>query len=489
MLFNSYEFLFIFLPLALAGFFILNKLKLPLASRLYLLGASLFFYSYWNPCYIFLILLSIVVNYTVCQGLWRGQKNKKILSAGIIFNVLLLGTFKYTDMFIETVNLFTGAGYSLLNIVLPLAISFFTFQQIACLVDAYRGNTKPCTFYDYALFVSFFPQLIAGPIVHYGEMIPQLQRLRTFVFNPSNISIGLSFLFMGLFKKTIMADGIAVYVSPVFEQASAYGHSLTLLEAWGGALAFTFQIYFDFSGYSDIAIGLARLFNIKIPVNFNSPYKSLSFQEFWSRWHITLSRFLTTYLYIPLGGNRVRIPRQLLNVMITMLLAGLWHGAGWTYVCWGGMMGGLILINRLWKKVARPLPVAAAWFLTFFTLIFTMAMFRAPDFNTAIEVYKGMIGINGIALSENLFAKWGFLGQLLADHGVVFTNMKPFWKRNDEIKYLLFCLFFVTALPNSQEIIKRYFKPDWIWAILTAIVAVFGVLGLSRVSEFIYFRF
>nr|WP_181448009.1 MBOAT family protein [Dissulfurirhabdus thermomarina] len=477
------------MPAVLAGYFLLGRLRLTLAARLYLLAASLFFYAYWNPVYLVLILSSILVNYLVCLGFWRGVgRRKALLVAGLVFNLGLLGVFKYTDMAIGTANGLFGLHLPLQHLTLPLAISFFTFQQIAAVVDTYRGTTRPCALHDYALFVSFFPQLIAGPIVHYTEMVPQFRRLRAFVFSNRNVAIGAGFFLMGLFKKAIIADGIAAYVGPVFG-ALSYDHLPSFIEAWGGTLAYTFQVYFDFSGYTDMAIGLGRMFNIRLPLNFDSPYKSRSIREFWRRWHITLSRFLRDYLYIPLGGSRCSFPRRLFNVMATMLLGGLWHGANWTLVLWGAFHGAMLWIQLLWSKLHRPLPGPVAWAVTFTGLAFSMVLVRAPDLATTMAVWKGMLGFNGFALPLKLLHKWGPVAAWLADHGVTFTTLAPYWRRSKEIQHLAACLVLVLAFPNSQEIFARYFRPSRLWAFAYAACAVVGILALTKVSEFLYFRF
>ncbi|MDQ6977412.1 MAG: MBOAT family O-acyltransferase, partial [Ghiorsea sp.] len=302
MLFNSYEFIFIFLPITFAVYFYLNKMRLTEASKVFLVFSSLFFYSFWNIAYLPIILASMLFNYIVGSILSRqgnvGLFNKSVLAFGIISNVTLLAYFKYSDFFIENFNLLSGTKIELLNLALPLAISFFTFQQIAYLVDSYRHETKEYDFLNYAVFVTFFPQLIAGPIVHHKEMMPQFAYNRSKVINYKNITLGLFIFSIGLFKKVVIADTFATWANAGFDVAT----SLNFIEAWTTSLSYTFQLYFDFSGYTDMAIGLALLFNIRLPINFNSPYKATNIQDFWRRWHITLSRFLKDYVYIPLGG-------------------------------------------------------------------------------------------------------------------------------------------------------------------------------------------
>ncbi|TVT47942.1 MAG: MBOAT family protein, partial [Sedimenticola thiotaurini] len=306
MLFNSYYFIFLFLPIVLAVYFLLLR-KDTEYPIVWLVFASLFFYGWWNPVYLFLIIASMVINYALGWSLSDGSgmtpiNRKRILVFGIALNLSALGYYKYAGFFIENIKTLITNDFSFEEILLPLAISFFTFQQIAYLVDAYRGITKEYRFIHYALFVTFFPQLIAGPIVHHKEMLPQFLRVTSFKKNIENFSIGITIFTIGLFKKSVLADNVAQYSTPVFD-AAATGDSLSFFVAWGGAMAYTMQLYFDFSGYSDMAIGGARLFGIKLPLNFHSPYKATTIVEFWRRWHMTLSRFLRDYLYIPLGGN------------------------------------------------------------------------------------------------------------------------------------------------------------------------------------------
>jgi len=357
-LFNSHEFIFVFVPVALAGFFLIARLGARLAAA-WLCLASLFFYGWWNPRYVALLVASTALNYVVGRAIGfrvahgRAREARRILIGGIAIDLVVLGYFKYAGFFVQTANdvLHTDV---VVSIVLPLGISFFTFTQISFLVDAYRGRVPRYDPVHYALFVTYFPHLIAGPILHHGEMIPQFERPSTYRFAYENISVGLTIFFIGLFKKVVLADGIGAQVAPIFD-APAAGVQLTFLEAWVGALCFAFQLYFDFSGYSDMAIGVSRLFGITLPLNFHSPYKAANIREFWRRWHMTLSRFLRDYLYIPLGGSRVAVPRRYVNIMITMLLGGLWHGAGWTFVVWGGLHGIYLVVNHAWQALRRRL--------------------------------------------------------------------------------------------------------------------------------------
>jgi D-alanyl-lipoteichoic acid acyltransferase DltB (MBOAT superfamily) len=335
MLFNSAEFLFFFLPLLLFAFFRLGRHNRRLAA-FWLTAGSLFFYGWWNPAYLGLLLSSIVFNYLVGYTIARGDdigssRRKRLLALGITVDLALLGYYKYANFFVDSVNAAFGTNYAILEIVLPLGISFFTFTQIAFLVDAARGEAKEFDFVHYSLFVTYFPHLIAGPVLHHKEMMPQFGQASTYRFSHEHLTVGLTVFAIGLFKKVVLADGVAPFASSVFAAAER-GEVLGLFQAWGGTLAYSLQLYFDFSGYSDMAIGLSYMIGVRLPINFNSPYKSVNIADFWRRWHMTLSRFLRDYLYIPLGGNRKGSVRRYVNLMTTMLLGGLWHGAGWTFV-------------------------------------------------------------------------------------------------------------------------------------------------------------
>src|ERR1700751_717019 len=380
MLFSSYTFLFQFLPATVLAFAAARRHS-PRAGILVLTAASLFFYGAWRPVYMLLLIASVAANFSLGLLMQDPLRRRAVGLVGVALNLALLCYFKYTNFIFDSVNVLTGVPLPFVNIVLPLGISFFTFQQIAYLVDVMRGARVERDIVSYLLFVSFFPHLIAGPLVHHAEMIPQFKRGRT---GRSAVlaARGLAIFAAGLFKKVVIADNLAQFVSPVFAHLDA-GGSVTTSWAWLATLSYTLQIYFDFSGYSDMAIGLALLFGIRLPVNFRSPYKACSIIDFWRRWHITLSRFLRDYLYIPLGGNRAGNLRRYINVMITMLLGGLWHGANWTFLAWGAVHGGCLVANQLWRgarikmpglnvaltRVPRPLRVAAAWGATFCFLL------------------------------------------------------------------------------------------------------------------------
>src|SRR6516225_4328018 len=346
MLFSSYTFLFQFLPATILAFLAARRHS-PRAGILVLAGASLFFYGAWKPVYLLLLIASVAMNFSLGLGMEDAQRRPVIGAFGVALNLLVLCYFKYTGFILGTISTVSGIPLRFSDIVLPLGISFFTFQQIAYLVDIMRGAKVERDIVSYTLFVCFFPHLIAGPLVHHAEMIPQFKRSRI-GRSGALAARGLAIFAAGLFKKVVIADNLAQFASPAFAHLDA-GGSITTSWAWLAILAYTLQIYFDFSGYSDMAIGLALLFGIRLPVNFRSPYKAFSIIEFWRRWHITLSRFLRDYLYIPLGGNRFGVGRRYLNLMLTMLLGGLWHGAGWTFLIWGGLHGLYLVVNHQWR--------------------------------------------------------------------------------------------------------------------------------------------
>lgn len=518
MLFNSYPFIFLFLPLSLWLFFRLGRTSHRNAA-IWLALVSLFFYAWWNPPYVGLLLLSIVFNYTIGLTLTRSSthpaatRRKWLMLSGVGANLALLGYYKYSGFLQSITADFPGLEQS---IMLPLGISFFTFTQIAFLVDAYRGQAREASFAHYTLFVSYFPHLIAGPILHHKEMMPQFGEARTYRFSHENIAIGLTIFAIGLFKKTVLADGIAPYATPLFT-AAGQGTAVTLLDAWGGTLAYTLQLYFDFSGYSDMAIGLSRMFGIRLPLNFHSPYKAANIIEFWRRWHITLSRFLRDYLYIPLGGNRKGKARRYLNLMLTMLLGGLWHGAGWTFIVWGGLHGLYLVINHAWRGARSVMgwgqPHLSGWRhafsvgLTFIAVAVAWVCFRSPTLDAAWVILQGMMGLNGVALPASWQGKLGSLGQWLAAQGVVFGNTGIF-RGKVELFWIAVLLAIVWTLPNTQQFMARFkpvlqaftphppataqrlqWQPGWRWAIMAGLILAAALLNISQTSEFLYFQF
>jgi alginate O-acetyltransferase complex protein AlgI len=511
MLFNSYSFIFLFLPVTLLGFHLAGKRGFHRIAVSWLIGASLFFYGWWNPIYLWLIVGSVLVNYLTGVSL-AGKPRKPVLVAGIFANLSLLGYFKYANFFLDNINSLTGSNIVLNEVALPLAISFFTFQQIAYLVDVYREETRENNFLHYCLFVTFFPQLIAGPIVHHKEMLPQFARDVFHRIRAKHLAVGLSIFLVGLFKKVVFADGIALNASPVFEAAER-GIALTFFEAWGGSLAYTFQLYFDFSGYSDMAIGSARMFGIYLPINFNSPYKATSIIDFWKRWHITLSRFLRDYLYIPLGGNRKGKIRLFINLMVTALIGGLWHGAGWTFVLWGGLQGIYLVINHNWQKISKTnrklkLNSLFAWAVTMLAIVVSWVPFRAASLDGAIKVYEGMLGMNGISLPGVFKPIIEPIRAIFPDISVVAEGFNSFGSAYG-LAALFILLIVVLFSPNTMEWMQLYkpalgfehfedkdakmgwlmWKPNIVWAILVGFIAVYALLQMSNPSEFLYFAF
>ncbi|MGB5961676.1 MAG: MBOAT family protein [Coleofasciculaceae cyanobacterium] len=412
MLFNSWQFVFLFLPITVFVFFKIGSKNNQVAIA-WLIAASLFFYSWWNPAYLGLLIFSIIFNYrigkAINQPIHPSITPKIILTFGVAVNLFLIGYFKYANFFASNVNQVLGTNIYLNKLVLPLAISFFTFEQIAYLVDVYKGEAKADSFLTYSLFVSFFPRLIAGPIIRYQDVMPQFADRSIYKFNIENLAIGITIFLIGLGKKVLIADQIANYGDLVFDTA-ALGLPLTFYEAWSGAVIYSLQLYFDFSGYSDMAIGIARIFGSKIPLNFDSPYKAVNIIDFWRRWHITLSNFLRDYLYIPLGGNRQGKAKRNVNLLITMLLGGLWHGAGWTFIIWGGLHGLYLIINHQWRSLRKllghDLKKSYWWtrilscFLTFIAVVIAWVFFRAENINVALAILETMSGSKGISLAS-----------------------------------------------------------------------------------------
>ncbi len=466
MLFNSYVYIFAFLPIVFFTYFYLVKREWLLASKALLVLSSLFFYAWWNIKYLPLILVSMFVNYAIGTTLSNNKikrHNRKLLIAGIVFNVGLLGYFKYADFFIKNINFIANANIPLLHLALPLAISFFTFQQIAYLVDSYKGETKEYDLLNYMVFVSFFPQLIAGPIVHHKEMMPQFADRENKRLIYKNITAGLFVFAIGLFKKAVIADTLSPYVALGFDS----GVNLSFFEAWSVILSYAMQLYYDFSGYTDMAIGSALLFNIKLPINFNSPYKALNIQDFWRRWHITLSRFLRDYIYIPLGGNRKGRFRTYYNLFVTFLIGGIWHGAGWTFVFWGFLHGIGMVIHRFFKELGYSMNKYLAWFITFVFVNITWVFFRAKEWDDAIRLLKGMFGFYGFKLPQ-----------------INYFNVENY----PALFVLIISTFAALFLKNSMQMWQEL-KPGFKTALVGGGVFAFSSMFLTRVSEFLYFNF
>jgi D-alanyl-lipoteichoic acid acyltransferase DltB (MBOAT superfamily) len=476
MLFNSFEFIFIFLPVSFFVYFYLNHKRLTIASRAWLVFSSLFFYGWWNIAYLPLILVSILFNYTITNTMAEYDENKKnyfskrsLLKIALVFNIGFLGYFKYMDFFIENINMVFDSDIGLLYLALPLAISFFTLQQIAFVVDSYEGLVKEKSFLDYTVFVTFFPQLIAGPIVHHKEMMPQFANIRNKVKRYKNISLGLLIFSIGLFKKVVIADTFAIWASYGFDTAT----TLNVFEAWATSLSYAFQLYFDFSGYTDMAIGAALLFNIKIPINFNSPYKALSIIDFWQRWHISLSNFIGTYVYTPIirSFNKLNFHKAMFATILTFIIVGLWHGASWMFVIFGTLHGIALTINHYWKRTKFKINNVIAWFITFNFVNLTMVIFRAKEWDDVEKVLSGMLGMNGISSIKTL---------------IEFGPIDKFSLMNIIMVFLIaFVGFF---MGNSTSITYQAMQNKIKYIYISALLLI-STLHLNRVSEFIYFNF
>lgn len=503
MLFNSPIFIFVFLPLTALTCFAIRAYLGRNASLGFLVLASLFFYGWWNPIYLPLLIGLTIFNFLTARAITAermkpGGGYATLLTVfGVTVDLASLGFFKYTDFLIGTSNAVIGTEFPLQHIILPLAISFFTFQKIAYLTDARAGKVESHNFLEFSFFVMFFPQLIAGPIVHHKEIFPQTKNTRAFSFDRMNVAIGLTIFLIGLFKKVVLADNAAPVATAVFNSA-ANGNEIGFFDAWEGLFAYTFQLYFDFSGYSDMAIGAARIFGMKLPLNFHSPYQAVSISDFWRRWHMTLSRFLRDYLYIGLGGNRRGSFRRYLNLFLTMALGGLWHGAAWTFVLWGAAHGLMLVVNHGWdalhkKKINTWWSRGVARSFTFLCVMLSFVLFRAADLDAALAIYRGLFNLPGSDLP---------VARLMAD-----------------LAWLTFWMTIVWFWPNTQQWLAKVrpaFNYAWtnrredslllpidgtrfanlaLWrpsprvALFMGFAAAASFLSLQRISEFLYFQF
>lgn len=512
MLFNSVEFLFVFLPLTLFLFhFVHTKISVLAAIRV-LVAASLFFYGWWQPVYLTLLLVSILLNFYLAKLIYH-YSSKSLTILAVSLNLSSIIYFKYANFVVDNLELLTDQGWQLDKVLLPLAISFFTFQQIAYVVDVYRKGEIENNLMNYMLFVTFFPQLIAGPIVHHSSMMPQFSNPDRLGIRSANIAVGVSIFAIGFFKKTVLADGAAQYANPVFQAVDAGTLQPSFLEAWGGALAYTSQLYFDFSGYSDMAIGLGLLFGISLPLNFNSPYKALSITDFWRRWHMTLSQFLRDYLYIALGGNRLGKFRRYVNLFLTMLLGGLWHGAGWNFLIWGALHGFYLVVNHSFSAISPGirwhLPVKLSkflsWLLTFIAIVVGWVFFRATTVDGAFAMLAGMAGFNGISLPAGILAQLHFASPFLDWFGVTSSIgggavLVKTWAWSIALIVLAVAapnvhdLFYNWLAPESRsnktDTVSRWqWQPRRSWAVFLAFLLVMGISTLGQVSEFLYFNF
>jgi alginate O-acetyltransferase complex protein AlgI len=534
MLFNSYGFIFVFLPATLVCFFAIGIVSRTWALR-WIILVSLFFYAWWRPFNVVLIAPSILINFAIARIIQRLGKDERLsllfLILGLLFNIAFLGYFKYNDFGRSAVNDIFGTNLILTHVILPLGISFITFQKIAFLIDVHSKRVSEFTLQDYCIFVLFFPQLIAGPIVHYREMMPQFHNA-TCRFNKSDFAVGLTLLFFGLFKKVVLADNMAPFVSPIYEQAAA-GNQISLFLAWAAAVGFTLQLYFDFSGYTDMALGAARFFGIRLPQNFDSPLQASNVIDFWLRWHMTLTRFLTAYIYNPLvlwlTRRRLARSRSLLSgrnttigafgylimfpLLLTMLVSGIWHGAGYGFIVWGFIHGFYLTINHAWRLVGPPLwPSRSSYdrfmkpvgfLVTFVSVSAAMVFFRSSTITSAADLIRGMIGLNGVTLPH-----LGSIRSWLS--GIEAASLSTGDKDFIMMAIWIFVLMFVAvACPNTLQILARFepalgvkarptgflgeqrfeWNPSISWAIGVAIVAAAGILSLGGPSEFLYWQF
>jgi alginate O-acetyltransferase complex protein AlgI len=536
MLFNSYQFLFAFLPVTFLGFCLLGRISRGAAMN-WLIVASLIFYALWRPFNVVLIAPSIIINYLVARDLLRlhnaGRQRAAfvLLACGVLFNVAFLSYFKYTDFMLGAANDLFGTHFAVLQIALPLAISFIIFQKIAFLVDVYGGRVDSFTVREYCLFVLFFPQLIAGPIVHFREVMPQY-RTATWRFDADDTSVALTLFIFGLFKKAVLADGLATLVSPLYEQA-AHGSALSLVPAWLAAVGFALQIYFDFSGYTDMAIGLGRLFGIRLPANFDSPFKAGSIIDYWLHWNMTLTRFLTAYVYNPLvlaiarrraaSGKRGLDRRAptfatyanmiVFPTMVTMLVSGLWHGAGYTFVLWGLIHGAYLSINHGWrllrpewlKSSTRFLHTrqAASVAITFVSVAAAMVVFRAPTVKAAGSILAGMVGTHGLAMPVHLIQDLGPLRRLFP--GALSANVLAVVWVAGLVGVVLLCPNTLQLLSGREPALGMYkgadlgektgtvaalrWQPRLAWAVATSVLAGAAIAQLSGGGEFLYWQF
>ena len=478
MLFNSYIF-FLFFFVVFLGYRLLVRFNWIQQSRIWLILASLYFYSYFKLSYLPILIFSILANYAICRQIQEKTDltAKKCLTAiGCLLNIGILVYFKYTGFLFMNLNLLFNTNWHMETFVLPLGISFYTFQQLSFLIDCCRGDRTRYTLTDYALFVTFFPQLIAGPIVLPGEMLPQFQDPERLKLNWENLNSGLYLFACGLAKKCFLADSLAMIANVGFDTATP----LTVSEGWLVSFAFTMQLYFDFSGYCDMAMGIGKFFNIDLPVNFNSPYRAGDFQDFWRRWHITLGRFMMNYLYLPLGGNRRGQFRTLVNLLIVFLVSGLWHGAGWLFLIWGGLHGAGILVHRVWRQIMDKycrhwkIPYIPAMIMTFFFVNIFWLFFRSKSLTCAWNVFSSMFALSGPFDLSDEFKK----------------ALRLFDFSRDMLLGILGCSIAIAfLLPNTVVCGQWLKKHPVIRAVLTVVFFLAGFFCISRMSPFLYFNF
>lgn len=518
MLFISAAFIFLFLPVAVSGFYIIQRRFGRTFALAWLTAASFTFYATWNPRDLPILLGLIAANFVLGGVIAKseGRSRKYWLVAALAFNLLVLGYFKYATFFADNIAQLFGWPLSTgsRTASLPLGISFIAFQKIAYLVDVYQKKIRPAGIFDFSIFAAFFPQLVAGPIVHYREIGPQLLREEKNPPIAERLSIGVTIFAIGLIKKIVLADSISPFANSIFN-AAADGTTLTFFEAWLGTLCYALQIYFDFSGYSDMAIGIARMFGIKMPLNFFSPYRARNVIEFWRRWHITLSRFLRDYLYIPLGGNRRGRPRHFLNLTITMILGGLWHGASWNFVLWGVLHGAYLAVNHAWlmifprRTMRNSGMVLLSGALTFFLVMIAWVPFRANSMTSTLSIWKSMFGFNGISLPQ-AWAVYATKAPWLIDLGLRFEGAHSgnLFVASQLMTALLTGFAIIFLAPNTTQFMARYrpvldfnglirshanwfpsWRPTLFWALFTAALLIVAVLTPLTSSDFIYYQF
>ncbi len=486
MLFNSYLFVLLFLPITLLGYYGLNKFKKYKSAKFFLILMSLWFYGFNNYYYLIIIIGSILFNFTFCKFMYNtANKNKLkvLLVLGILFNIGILAYYKYYDFFIENLNTALKTDFNFINVMLPLGISFFTFQQLSFVIDSYKKQVPKYNILDYSLFVTFFPQLVAGPIVLHSEIIPQFENVKNKCFNSENFYKGLYAFSMGLAKKVLLADTLSLVVNYGFSSISQLGTINALIVM----ISYTLQIAFDFSGYSDMAIGIGRMFNIDIPLNFDTPYKSLSVTEFWRRWHITLSRFFKSYVYIPLGGNRKGAIRTYINMFIVFLVSGLWHGANWTFVLWGVLHGLAITFEKTFDKLIKKMNPIICWICTFCFINLTWILFRAESINKAMALYKQIISFRFTNILETIIdsitiPEMDFLLEW-------FGHSLP-----SSFEYIYISLFYIASIFASIQFANikvrlNKLEPTMLSTVTIVTLLTWCIVSFSGVTEFIYFNF
>lgn len=484
MLFNSYVFIMALLPISLALYYIFDYFNMCIIAQCALIFCSLVFYGFYNPFYVIVLCISILINYFISKVIIKyynaaNRISRWFMIIGVVGNLLLLFWFKYYDFFISNINQALKTSFQLKYIALPLGISFFTFQQISYIVDTYRGETGEYTFIEYCNFVSFFPQLVAGPIVLHNEIIPQFRGAKKWDWE--NAAIGFEFLTIGLFKKVIIADTFGLAVNWGYENYSA----ISSLECIMVVLFYTFQIYFDFSGYCDMATGIARMFGIVLPINFDSPYQASSILDFWDRWHMSLTRFLRQYVYFPLGGNRRGAWRTRLNVLIVYLLSGFWHGANWTFVLWGMIHGLGSIINREMKEFWNKIPRFFSWILTFLFINLTWLIFRADSISQAKVMIKRIIALDKWNVSKELFEKFNLVELVIIEKRIL-GGILTKWEGTNMTLFIVsaFC-----AIWFMKPCVKKPWRPIVINGVVIAIMFVWSFLSLAQLSTFLYFDF